>query len=372
MKLFWTDTTTRLDLRRGARRVVATLATGVTTLALAVPAAQAGTANAGLPGAGADPIAHMAWAAPRNDDLWNAYQSTSGSDQVLLGPLALQPRALWLGWSWHVAQVRAETAATVTMAQNGNPNVLTEFATDELYPWEKQTANGVDKPASVHGSWNVASDETWYRNMAAGIGSARALVIVQVDLPYALMISSTEPEQIDTYAARVLNANPHTTVYIDGGTFGWLTAAQDASLLIRNGIRYARGFALDDTDYDPTATEDKFGAQVVVDMAKLGVKGKHFIVDTVENGQPYKPDQVPGKGINDAPRCHDGIQTACQRTGIPPTTNVASSRWHLGTAVSKDAKLYCDGYVWSGQPWDIDGGPFHLQYAMQLAGNGEY
>jgi endoglucanase len=336
-----------------------------------VPADHRATANAGLPGAGTDPIGHMAWAAPRNDDLWNAYQSASGSDQVLLGPLALQPRALWLGWSWRVAQVRAETAATVTMAQNGNPNALIEFATDELYPWEKQTANGVDKPA-VHGSWNVASDETWYRNVAAGIGRARALVIVQVDLPYALKISSTEPEQIDTYAARVLSANPYTTVYIDGGTFGWLTPAQDASLLIRNGIRYARGFALDDTDYDPTATEDKFGAQVVADMAKLGVKGKHFIVDTVENGQPYKPDEVPGKGINDAPRCHDGIQTACQRTGIPPTTNVASARWHLGATASKDAKLYSDGYVWSGQPWDIDGGPFHLQYALQLAGNGEY
>jgi endoglucanase len=371
MKIFRTDTNRSLDLRSGARRVVAMLATSAAALALAVPAAQAGTANAGLPGAGADPIAHMAWAPPRNDDLWNAYESAKGSNQMLLGALALEPRALWLGWSWHVAQVRTETADTVTMAQNGNPNVLTEFATDELYPWEKQTANGVDKPA-LNGSWNVASDETWYRNVAAGIGKARALVIVQVDLPYALKIVSTGPEQIDTYAARVLSANPHTTVYIDGGTFGWLTAAQDASLLIRNGIRYARGFALDDTDYDPTATEVKFGTQVVADMAKLGVKGKHFIVDTVENGQPYKPDQVPGKGINDAPRCHSGIQTACQRTGIPPTTNVASARWRLGATISKDASLYCDGYVWSGQPWDIDGGPFNLQYALQLAGNGEY
>jgi endoglucanase len=371
MKLLRTDKTRPLDLRRNWRRVVAMLATSATVLAVAVPAAQAGTANAGLPGAGSDPIAHVPWGMPRNDDLWNAYESASGSNHALLGKLALQPRALWLGWSWRASQVRAETAETVAMAQNGNPNVLTEFATDELYPWEKQTANGVDK-AAVNGSWNVASDETWYRNVAAGIGTARALVIVQVDLPFALKISSTAPERIDTYAARVLSANPHTTVYIDGGTFGWLTPAQDASLLIRNGIRYARGFALDDTDYDPTATEDKFGAQVVADLAKLGVKGKHFIVDTDENGQPYKPDQVPGRGINDAPRCHSGIQTACQRTGIAPTTNVASSRWHLGTAVAKDAKRYCDGYVWSGQPWDIDGGPFQLQYALQLAGNGEY
>jgi endoglucanase len=347
------------------------LASGAFAFAVAVPAAQAGTANAGLPGAGTDPIGHVPWGIPRNDDLWSAYQSASGSNRALLGRLALQPRALWLGWSWPVGQVRAVAADTVAKAQNGNPNVLTEFATDELYPWEKQTANGVDLPA-LHGSWNVNSDEAWYRNMAAGIGSARALVIVQVDLPYALKISSTAPERIDTYAARVLSAQPHTTVYIDGGTFGWLSATQDASLLIRNGIRYARGFALDDTDYDPTATEDQFGAKVVAALAKRGVRGKHFIVNTDENGQPYKPDEVPGRGINDAPMCHGRIQTACQRTGVLPTTNVASPRWHLGATASQDAKRYCDGYVWSGQPWDIDGGPFQRQYALQLAGNGEY
>jgi hypothetical protein len=370
MKLFSIDRIS--DLRCSGRRVAAMLVTCATALVLAAPAARAGTANAGLPGAGSDPLAHMVWGTPGGyDDLGGAYQAASGSKQALLGKLALQPRALWLGWWWRVGQVRAEAAGTVRMAQNGNPNVLTQFATFELNPWEKQMANGVDVPA-VHGSWNISSDEAWYRNVAAGIGNARALVIVQVDLPVALKIPSTAPERIDTYAARVLSANRHTTVYIDGGTFGWLSAAQDASLLIRNGIRYARGFALDDTDYDPTATEDVFGAKIVAELAKRGVKGKHFIVNTDENGQPYTPDQVPGRGINDAPRCHGRIQTACQRTGIPPTTNVASSRWHLGATASKDAKRYCDAYVWSGLPWDIDGGPFNLQNALWLAQNGQY
>ena len=129
---------------------------------------------------------------------------------------------------------------------------------------------------------------------------------------------------------------------------------------------------LDDSDYDPTATEDEFGAKVVAALAKLGVRGKHFIVNTDENGQPLNPDLVKGKGINDAPMCHGRIQTACQRTGIPPTINVASTRWHLGTKAAQDAKRYCDAYVWSGQPWDIDDGPFVPQYALWLAANGEY
>ena len=360
-----------MNLRRSRRRAVAILATGATALALATPPAQAGTANGGLPGVSADPIGGMAWGTPHDDDLWNAYQSASGSEQALLGRLALKPRAVWLGYWDPTGQVRADTAATVTATQNGNPNALTEFATFELHPWEKRTAGG-PWSATPNASWNVSADEAWYRNMAAGIGGARALVIEQVDLPFALKTSSTAPERIDTYAARVLSAEPHTTVYIDGGTYGWLTAARDASLLIRNGVRYARGFALDATDYDPTAVEDQFGAKVIAALAKRGVKGKHFIVGTDENGQPYKPDQVSRRAINDTPMCHGRIQTVCQRTGIPPTTNVASSRWDLGAAASDAAKRYCDGYVWSGRPWNIDAGPFVLQNALWLAENGKY
>ncbi len=348
------------------------LAMGAVALVAAPSAAQAGTANRGLPGAGPNPIAHVAWAAPRNDGVWNAYEAATGANRALLGRLAAQPRAVWLGWSIPPSQVRAQAAQTVALAQNGNPNVLTEFATDELYPWALMQPNGFDQP-DLNGSWNVRSDETWYRNMAAGIGSARALVVEQIDLPFARRIPSTAPEQIDTYAARVLSANPHTTVYIDAGTFTWLSPTQAATLLIRNGIRYARGFSLNDTGYESTSDEDTYGAQIVAALAKQGVRGKHFIVDTVENGQPYRPRDVGhGKGLNDTPRCHAGVKTPCQRTGIPPTTNVASPQWHLGATAAKDARLYCDGYVWSGQPWDIDGGPFLKKYALWLAANSKY
>jgi endoglucanase len=363
MKLFWAGRSGLWNLWRCWRPIAATLSACATALILVAPAARAGTANGGLPAAGANPIGRMTWGTPRDDDLWHAYQAATGANQTLLAKLALQPRAVWLG-SWDPpAQVRGDTAATIASVQDGNPNVLTEFATFELNPWEQQTAGG---------SWNVNADKTWYRNMAAGIGSARALVIVQVDLPFARKTSSTAPELVDSYAARVLSAKPHTTVYLDGGTHGWLTAAQDASLLIRNGIRYARGFVLDDTDYDPTATENLFGAAVVAALAKRGVRGKHFIIDTAENGQPYKPNQVPGGAINNTPMCHDQIQTVCQRTGILPTTNVSSPRWNLGHRASTDAKRYCDGYVWSGRPWDINAGPFNLQNALWLAGNGEH
>lgn len=36
-----------------------------------------------------------------------------------------------------------------------------------------------------------------------------------------------------------------------------------------------------------------------------------------------------------------------------------------------NARRYCDGYVWSGQPRNIDNGPVVLQYALWLAQNGQ-
>jgi endoglucanase len=116
-----------------------------------------------------------------------------------------------------------------------------------------------------------------------------------------------------------------------------------------------------------------YGASIVAALSKQGVHGKRFIVDTVENGQPYLPRNVgKGKGLNDTPRCHTGVKTPCQRLGIQPTTNVASPQWGLSATAAKDARLYCDGYVWSGQPWDIDGGPFLKKYALWLAGASKY
>jgi endoglucanase len=372
MKLSPTHDNSILTLKRAWRFALALLATSALALVLGASSALAGVANGGVAGAPSDPIAGLPWGAPPNDDLGGAYLAATGAKKVLLAKLALKPRALWLGWWWPTSQVRAEAAQTVAATENGNPNVITQFVTFELHPWEqKKSANG-PWYATPNAHWNVAADEAWYRNMAQGIGHARAMVIVQADLPFEFKTTSPAPAKINAYAVRVLGANPHTTVYLNGGTVGWLTPLHAAQLLIRNGIRYARGFSLNDTDYDPTAKEDLYGAQVVMDLAKLGVPGKHFIVNTDENGQPFKPDQVTHRAINNAPACHGKFQSVCQRTGIPPTTNVGAIGWHLGPQASAAAKRYCDGYVWTGRPWDHDAGPFDLTSALWLAGNGEF
>ncbi|MBO0769339.1 MAG: glycoside hydrolase family 6 protein [Solirubrobacterales bacterium] len=331
------------------------------------PAAFAGPANAGLPRASANPLASVPWGVdqdPTSDDLWKAYTSAKGKDHQLLGKIATQPHAVWLGYWDNDTWAQRMAAQTVARTTKGNPNVLTQFATFALNPWEGSAAPQ---------GWNVAQVESWYRALAAGIGNARASVIVQVDLPDAVKdyASNAQISQIDTYAVKTLSALPHTTVYLDGGTYGWLPSGTAARMLIDNGVQYARGFALNDTQYMDNNTELKYGGQVVDSLKHRGVDNKHFVLNTDENGQPYGSKQVHGNS-NDTPMCHGKIQRVCQRTGVPPTTDVANRAWHLSRSAGRIAKRDADAYVWSGRPWNVNGGPFRVDWALELARNGEY
>jgi endoglucanase len=351
--------------RRGNRAVGVTVAAIAATL-ITAPGAWAGTANAGIHGAPrSNPIAGVTWKPYEgtSDPLWNAYAAAGGRRRALLGRLALKPRALFTGFWTHSSSIRDWAAEIVQGTQQGDSNVLTQFGTFALNPWEGTW--------SGNGYWNVADAERWYNGLAAGIGTARALVILQIDLPFAAKTPNQQPETIDVYGTKVLSADPHTTVYIDGGAYQWLSPAQEGALLISNGIRHARGFSLNDTQYGSTSQELEYGAQIVAYLDSHGVTGKHFLVNTAQNGQPYLAGQVSGPS-NDTPRCASRAQTLCQRTGIPPTTDVANPRWHLSVRDAAIAKREVDAYVWASQPWNVNGGPFTLSYALKLAANGKY
>ncbi len=99
-----------------------------------------------------------------------------------------------------------------------------------------------------------------------------------------------------------------------------------------NGARaFKEWFALNDTQYGSTDLELQYGAQILAALSADGVPGKHFIVNTDQNGQPYLAGQVKSES-NDTPRCTSRSQTLCQRTGIPPTTDIANPRWGLTAA----------------------------------------
>jgi endoglucanase len=340
----------------------------LSVVALSASPARAGVANAGLPGASAhDPLAGLPWGNYDGplDEVFPAYRSVSGSEHRLLGLIALRPRMRWFG-DWYADDQAAATARQyIAAVTGGNGAVLAQMAVFRLDPWEAAACHAVPSAAQQ------ASYRAWINGFAAGIGSARVALVLQPDLPFALCAPGRGAVALSlvAYAARVFGALPHTTVYIDAGAGDWPSVGQASWLLRHAGVRDVRGFALNATHYDTTENEIRFGARVVSALARAGVPGKHFVINTSSNGRGFTYQQYGDPGTFDNARvCATPRSRRCVTLGIPPTTDVADARWGLSATARRLARREVDAYLWIGRPWLINqSDPFSLSRALQLA-----
>jgi endoglucanase len=346
-----------------ATRLLAGLLVSAALLCAAGPA-WAGTANAGLASASAmNPLAGVRWGVYTGptDNVYPDYAAATGRDKQLLAKIALRPLAFWFGSWFPDNQAQAMAQQYIGNVTGGDPGVLSQIGVFRLDPWEGQACPG---------SWNAANQasyRTWIDNFAAGIGSARVALILQPDLPFALCAPSQVPLQLVNYAARRFAALPYTTVYVDAGANWWpAKPSQAASMLDQAGVRYTRGFALNTTEYDSTGSELEVGGRIQRALAARGIRGKHFVVNTAENGSPFLNGQYPGNAEN-ARVCRSPRDRLCATLGIPPTTDTASPRWGLPAHARRIAARYADAYLWIGRPWLVNGSwPFDRQRAIGL------
>jgi endoglucanase len=343
------------------------------TLLLLVPAAaRAGTANAGLSGASAsDPIGGMTWGyyTGNDDEIWPTYQAAVGKDRQLLAEVAMRPEANWFG-NWETAaEIKGTVAGYIHDVTHGNAKVLAQLTDFSLSPWEGSLCKTAETAALV------SNYHQWNDGFAAGIGNSRTLVVMQPDLPEAddSCLSSqarTVYLQEVAWATQKLDALTHTTVYLDAGSSDWSTVPQVTSLLVRAGIKWARGFSLDATHFASTQSEITYGKQVATALSRLGYNNKHFIIDTAENGSPFTYQQYRAAGApGNVPGCQTpGAPRVCQTFGIPPTWQVALPQWKLGGSYDALAAKYVDGYVWFGRPWLYGQAyPFDCELVEQMA-----
>ena len=329
--------------------------------------ASAGVANAGLTGPDhADPIAGLRWGnyTGGQDEVFPAYEAATGRDRQLLGRIALRPRMRWFGGWYSDGQIEQTIRTYLANVTGGNPDVLAQMAVFRLKPWEHAACSALPTAAEQ------ASYDNWIQAMAAGIGSARVALVLQPDLPFGLCVPghSTLPLSLVAYAARVFNALPHTTVYIDAGAADWPTIPQAVRLLRAAGVAGVRGFALNATHYDSTDHEIAFGARLVAALRRAHIPGKHFVVNTASNGRPFTYQQYHGPDFDNAAVCASPSAHRCVTLGIPPTWSVSASRWHLTRTDRALAARYADAYLWYGRPWlDNQADPFDLQRSLQLA-----
>ena len=309
--------------------------------------AWAGAANGGLPGASpTNPLAGMTWGTYRitstdpGIDPPSAYFNTarSDADRAEFDKLLAQPRFRWFGaWIPTFSQgnkrgARATAQNYIQQVTGGDPDVGVQIGIFRLEPFEHEACTRLPTQAEI------SDYKAWIGEFAAGIGSARVALVLQPDMPFTLCLPghSQVDLQLIAWTAQAFNALPHTTVYIDAGAADWKKPATIASMLARAGIRSARGFALNLTHYDSTTRQVAYGKQVLKALARRHIRGKHFVVNTAQNGRPFTTQQYMHE-FQVAAVCQTRSSLHCVTLGQPPTTQTGSAA--------------VDAFLWLGRPW---------------------
>jgi endoglucanase len=302
---------------------------------------------------------------------WPPYDSSTGRRHDQLATIALRPKAKWFG-AWIPDN---DIATKVTdyiqnaLANASSPDALVQMTIFRVVPWE------TDASTRLPAEKEVRSYKTWIDNFAGAIGSTHTAIVLQPDGLFANQAPhhSLALSHLVRYAAQELSALPNTSVYIEEGSGDWTRGkiAPAMQALTNGGISYARGFALNGTHYDSTASEIKFGTRIVTALARQGYGTKYFVVDTAENGKPftgkYWHAHPSGTDFNNAAVCRTKAQTHCVTLGIPPTWHVAAARWHLPATARRDARKYVDAYLWFGRPWLTNqSDPFQWNRALPM------
>jgi len=208
---------------------------------------------------------------------------------------------------------------------------------------------------SAGGAGSASAYRGWIDQVAAGISSRRATVILEPDAVAQTLSGCLSGKAVRErygmlrYAVAKLKAEGHVTVYIDAGNPGWIKpVARLVKPLRKSGLAHADGFALNVSNFYATHSATTYGYAL---SSALG--GAHFVIDTSRNGNG--PDTSPA----DAPTWCNPPGRAL---GSDPTTSTGQAM--------------IDAYLWIKQPGDSDGtcrtgapaaGSWWPQYALELA-----
>jgi endoglucanase len=300
---------------------------------------------------GENPFKDVYWAvdkesnAQRTADEWRAARP---DDAAALDKIAGQPAAAWMGnWFPQIEQAVFSYVRSRTRA-GGLPVMILynlPFRDCGLY--------------SKGGAGSVGGYHKWIDSVARGIGSRRAVVVLEPDgLPQMsdCLDAKRRDERVAMirYGVDTLGALEGTAVYLDAGHSAWLPAAEIAERLKAAGIDKADGFSLNVSNYQATPDLLRYGHEV---SALVG--GKHFIIDTSRNGNGAPTGFAPKDERN---WCNpDG-----RALGTPPTTNTGDP--------------LCDAFYWLKPPGESDGrcnhgpaaGMWWPQKALEMAKNAKW
>lgn len=207
---------------------------------------------------------------------WRAYKrSGQEAKAALVWKIAREPKNVWLGrFTSPNFRVKVQRIFDAAQAQGAVP----------LFTVLRAQSSRCSPTYDGGGPAEDARTREWYRDLAAAIGTKRAVIAFEPDslgtIDCHARSRRDDRYRLLRYGVEQLTAQPNVTLYIEAGASDWEGAKRMAPKLRRAGIARASGFMLNATHYDWTRANIKYG----VDLSRR-VGGKHFIINTAENGR---------------------------------------------------------------------------------------
>jgi hypothetical protein len=342
------------------------------------------TAQAANP---SNPLAGREWGVylGLQDPAMIGWTKLGSADRDRLAPIAMAHKAKYFGRWISDGQAEQKTREYIAATQAGDPEKLTIMTIFRMYPWEGEASVLKKLPTPA----DIRSYKAFVNGMARGIAGNRVAIVVQPDGFFAWKAYETWkskvgrkkallPARLLAWTAKTFSQQPRTTVYMDMGSEDWARGkvAPVAKFLKLSGVKYARGFSLNVSHKNYLDREIKFAKQVSQALAKMGIPGKHAVLDTVDNGQAFHGSEINPPGQPPSQYTQPGEilpcrtkteKKPCTALGIPPTTDVDNPAWGLAPSVARTAAEYVDAYLWVSRPWLPDQGEGGTKFSPQYA-----
>jgi endoglucanase len=275
--------------------------------------------------------------AKRQADLW---RSSLPTNAALMDKIANQSQARWFG-NWN-GNIESDVRSYVDAAAH-----LDMIPTLIAYNIPQRDCGSY----SAGGSSDADAYRTWIKGVANGIGSRKAIVVLEPDALSLIDCLSAESKTsrftLIKEAISTLKANGKTLVYVDAGNSNWIGASEMASRLKSINIASADGFAVNVSNYYNTGDLITYGTNISKEIGN-----KHFVIDTSRNGN--------------GPDGSNWCNPSGRALGLRPTTSTGNS--------------LVDAFLWLKSPGESDGscnggpsaGVWWPEYALGLAQRAAY
>ncbi len=209
-----------------------------------------------------------------------------------LDPITTRPQARWLNGPQDLARVPALAARA---RRQGALLVLVTY----------YLPNRGCSPSSDQGAPTSRHYRRWIERLIHRLGSTRAAIVVEPDAVAADCFDTARATLLKRSVKRLAGAGQY--VYIDAGHARWRSTGEMSERLLRAGIQYAQGFAVNVANRQTTRRSYQWGREL---SDLLG--HREFVVDTSRNGLGPPPD--------DPDRDDEWCNPRRQGLGRPPTT----------------------------------------------------